>query len=301
MKQVFISYQHDDGDFADILIQKVKEAGFSTWIDNDQLQAGTDWREGIDYAIKASCALIVIMSPAAKASEYVTYEWAFAWGTGIKVVPVVYKQTPLHPRLETLHYLNFISRIARPWEKLIDSLNEAAQLSAIALQAQILHSANTVQKTPEQWLETGDILYELEEYDKAIEAYEEALHLEPNNAQIHKKKGAVLTSLKQYRDALVSYKQATRLQPDFIEAYLAQCEPFTQLKRYKDALTVCEQAIRLDPDSANAYNGKGNALGSLKRNEEALVAFEQAVRLDPDLAIAYQNKQLLLNILQKKD
>ena len=84
MKQVFISYQHDDGDFADVLIQKVKEAGFPTWIDNDQLQAGTDWREGIDHAIKASCALIVIMSPAAKASEYVTYEWAFAWGQASK-------------------------------------------------------------------------------------------------------------------------------------------------------------------------------------------------------------------------
>ena len=27
MKHVFISYQHEDGDFADVLIQKVKDAG----------------------------------------------------------------------------------------------------------------------------------------------------------------------------------------------------------------------------------------------------------------------------------
>lgn len=74
MKHVFISYQHEDGDFADVLISKVKEAGFITWIDTDQLRAGTKWREEIDQAIKFACALIVIMSPAAKASEYVTYE-----------------------------------------------------------------------------------------------------------------------------------------------------------------------------------------------------------------------------------
>ena len=93
----------------------MKEAGFPTWIDNDQLKAGTDWREEIDHAIKEAFALIVIMSPAAQVSVYVTYEWAFAWGAGIKVIPVVYKETTLHPRLEALHYLNFTSRTVRPW------------------------------------------------------------------------------------------------------------------------------------------------------------------------------------------
>src|SRR5438132_10941316 len=106
MKHIFISYKHDDGgDFADLLIYKIKEAGFETWVDSDRLHAGEDWRVEIDRAIKNACALIVIMTPGAQASEYVTYEWAFAWGAGIKVVPVLYKETKLHPRLETLHYL----------------------------------------------------------------------------------------------------------------------------------------------------------------------------------------------------
>jgi tetratricopeptide (TPR) repeat protein len=290
MKQVFISYQREDGDFADVLNREVKGAGYNTWIDNDQMRAGTDWREEIDHAIKASCALIVIMSPAAKDSEYVTYEWAFAWGAGIKVIPVVYKQTPLHPRLKTLHYLNFTNRTARPWEKLVDSLKDAALLSATTQQTQTPHSANTIQRTSEQWLETGAILHELEEYNKALEAYEKALHLDQNKAEIYKKKGDTLTCLKQYLDALISYKQATRLQPDFIEAYIAQCEPFTQLKRYKDALTLSEQAIRLDPNNILAYKKKGNALDNLKQYEEALTAYEQALHLDPNDALAYKKK-----------
>ena len=42
----------------------------------------------IDLSIKNAFALIVIMTPEAKASEYVTYEWAFAWGVVVKVIPV---------------------------------------------------------------------------------------------------------------------------------------------------------------------------------------------------------------------
>ena len=65
------------------------------------------------------------MTPAAKASEYVTYEWAFAWGAGIKVIPILLKETELHPRLETLQNLDFTNRNARPWDALIELLHEA--------------------------------------------------------------------------------------------------------------------------------------------------------------------------------
>jgi hypothetical protein len=65
------------------------------------------------------------MTPEAKASEYVTYEWAFAWGAGIKVIPVLLKRTELHPRLESLQYLDFTNRTARPWDALIELLGEA--------------------------------------------------------------------------------------------------------------------------------------------------------------------------------
>ena len=299
MKQVFISYQHDDEDFADILIQKVKEAGYSTWIDNDQLQAGTDWREGIDHAIKASCALIVIMSPAAKASEYVTYEWAFAWGAGVKVIPIVYKQTPLHPRLETLHYLNFTSHTAHPWERLLESLKKVAQTPATIPQPQAPLPSNVSQTTPEQWSQTGDIFSELHEYDNALEAYEEALQHDPNNARILKKKGDTLTELKQYRDALICYKISVRLQPNFIEAYIAQCEPLEKLEQFKDALAICEQALHLDPNNADVYTRKGMALSSLNRNEEALAAYERALHLDPNNIDAWLGKLLVLTTLNR--
>src|SRR5437764_14170014 len=127
MKHVFISFKHEDLDFAENVISRLEKVGFSTWAD-DKLRAGDDWRTTIDLAIKNAFALVVIMTPEAKASEYVTYEWAFAWGAGVKVIPVLLRPTELHPRLEALQYLDFTSRLVRPWDALLNVVKNAASI-----------------------------------------------------------------------------------------------------------------------------------------------------------------------------
>ncbi len=71
------------------------------------------------------------MSPEARSSEYVTYEWAFAYGIGLKIIPILYKDTKLHPRLEALQYLDFTSRTSRPWDALIEVINITSRLPAL--------------------------------------------------------------------------------------------------------------------------------------------------------------------------
>ncbi len=124
MAHVFISYVHEDGDFASLLITEIKSAGFRSWIDSEQIRVGKDWRREIDQAINDSFALIVIASPEAKASEYVTYEWAYAIGVGVEIIPIMLRPTELHPRLEVLQYLDFTHREQRPWDRLIRRLHE---------------------------------------------------------------------------------------------------------------------------------------------------------------------------------
>jgi HEAT repeat protein len=128
---LFTSYAHIDGDFAEVLIQQIDKAGFKTWIDSEQLRAGEDWRQAIDDAIRNSFAIIVVMTPDAKVSEYVTYEWACGWGAGVKVIPILLKSTKLHPRLEALQFLDFTNRNARPWEKLFQEIQNVNSKQAI--------------------------------------------------------------------------------------------------------------------------------------------------------------------------
>jgi len=121
----FISHSGSDGDFAELLKLRMAEQGYAAWVDTDRLGPGLDWREEIDKAIRQSRALIAVMSVEARGSEYVTYEWAFAWGAGVKIIPIMLKETPLHPRLATLQYLDFTNRTARPWQRLFAALAEA--------------------------------------------------------------------------------------------------------------------------------------------------------------------------------
>jgi HEAT repeat protein len=126
MPRVFISYCHADVDFADVVRARIQSAGLESWIDLEGLRAGEDWRQDIDQGIRDSIALITIMTPAAKASPYVTYEWAFALGAGLPVVPLLLSPTELHPRLSALQYLNFTQRETRPWPALLERLQTAA-------------------------------------------------------------------------------------------------------------------------------------------------------------------------------
>jgi hypothetical protein len=122
MGHIFISYDHEDIDFAENVKHEIENAGFTAYMDKDGLHAGDNWRREIDQAIRESSALIVIMTPNAKNSEYVNYEWAFAFGAGRKVIPLLRKSTEKHPRLEDIQYRDFTGSGTRPWDKLIEDL-----------------------------------------------------------------------------------------------------------------------------------------------------------------------------------
>ncbi len=101
MANVFISYSSKDTRQMMAMREQLVRGGFRPWVDPEP-RPGNDWRFAIDEAIRASDAMVVIVTPNATDSVYVTYEWAAALAWGITVVPVVFAPSSLHPRLETL-------------------------------------------------------------------------------------------------------------------------------------------------------------------------------------------------------
>src|SRR5262245_43740327 len=124
MGQVFISYASDDMVFMDLARMKLKEAGIQVWIDQSGVRAGDEWRQALDDAISSSQVVLAVITPESFKSAYVTYEWAFALGKGIKVIPVLYKGNTgdIHPRLAVLQYLDFRDTRAMPWDRLFKEI-----------------------------------------------------------------------------------------------------------------------------------------------------------------------------------
>lgn len=125
MSTVFLSYSTKDHHFADLAELKLANANIKLWRDKSQLEAGNDWRAGIESAISGSLAILVALSPRSAESSYVTYEWAYALGKGKLVIPLRIEESWVHPRLKILQYFDFSHQLAQPWESLIERIRGA--------------------------------------------------------------------------------------------------------------------------------------------------------------------------------
>ena len=124
MPQVFLSYSTKDHVFAELAGIKLAEAGISLWRDQGQLRAGRDWRSGIERGIAESLAVVVALSDNSTASPYVTFEWAYGLGKGKPVIPLKLSNCDVHPRLQTIQYLDFSIPGALPWASLSERVRE---------------------------------------------------------------------------------------------------------------------------------------------------------------------------------
>lgn len=120
----FLSYSTKDYFFAELMEIKLSEAGIDLWRDQGNLVAGTDWKQGIENGISTSIAVIVALSQYSTESSFVTYEWAYAIGKGKPVIPLKISHCQMHPRLESIQYLDFTVPSSLPWGLLIERIKE---------------------------------------------------------------------------------------------------------------------------------------------------------------------------------
>ena len=140
-------------------------------------------------------------------------------------------------------------------------------------------------------LTIGKEYYAAGRYTESLDAYEQAIRLDPNLVKAYVGKGVALEGLKRYEEAINACEQVIRLDPNNPLGYVGKSSVLYQLKRYIESLDACEQAIRLDPNCVIAYAGKSHVLKGLGRYTESLDAYEQAIRLDPNYALSYGDSQ----------
>jgi hypothetical protein len=141
MTIVFLSYSRDDHFFAELATIKLAEAKIHLWRDQGELRPGTDWRNAIEKGISDSAAVVVALSASSADSSYVTYEWAYALGKGKPVIPIKLADCLIHPKLETIQYLDFSVPGALPWGSLIERIREIETDDDSAAPAGVLESA----------------------------------------------------------------------------------------------------------------------------------------------------------------
>lgn len=147
----------------------------------------------------------------------------------------------------------------------------------------------------------GTALHAMGRFEDAALSYERALALNPEDAQALNNLGVTLKELKRYDDALFSYDRALALWPDYYEAHNNRGNVFQEQGEYKTALKCFDRAIAIEPGFTDAHCNRGIALHGLERFQDALDSYDRALALSPDFAEAYHNRAITLFKLGRWD
>ena len=87
---VFMSYSRRDNEVMWRIVRFLRGKGIKVWVDNEKLIPGTPiWEEEVENAIFSAGAVIVVMSPDAKGSEWVRREISYADQYRKRIFPVL--------------------------------------------------------------------------------------------------------------------------------------------------------------------------------------------------------------------
>lgn len=107
---VFISYSRRDEAITRRIVAYLRKKGIKVWVDNEKLIPGTPiWEEEIEKAITGASAIIVVLSPDSKNSEWVRREITLTEQYGKQIFPVLVKgdeNTSISLRLITRQFVD---------------------------------------------------------------------------------------------------------------------------------------------------------------------------------------------------
>ncbi|MCJ7734417.1 MAG: TIR domain-containing protein [Anaerolineales bacterium] len=108
MADIFISYSRKDIAFARLLHKALRDSGFETWIDWQDIPPSADWLEEVYDAIEGADSFVFIISPTAVRSEICEKEIAHAVKNNKRLIPIVIDQIDPQMVPASLTPLNWI-------------------------------------------------------------------------------------------------------------------------------------------------------------------------------------------------
>lgn len=156
---------------------------------------------------------------------------------------------------------------------------------------EVVKYADKIQKMnpldAETWYLLGDTFQELDDMERAIDAYENACSLEPASGNLILSLISAYEKNGNYGKALEKAKEFLYLQPGnyFVNIIISQI--CSQLENWEEALKYITEAIKTVPEMSPLYLHKSSFLLHLKEVKKAKLALQEGIEKtdDPDGAL----------------
>jgi protein O-mannosyl-transferase len=159
---------------------------------------------------------------------------------------------------------------------------------------------HTLKVTDYNWLiynHRGASYYSLGNYMQAIEDFNKAIKIKPDDAAPYYNRGMTYNSLGNYRQAIEDCDKAIEIKPSNADAYINRSIAYNGIGNYRRAIENLNKAIEIRPGYASAYVNRGNAYRSLGNYKQAMEEYNMAIRLKDDFALTYHNRGTLYAML----
>src|SRR6266542_3730559 len=143
-----MSYSRKDEDVMRLIAKFLRTQGIKVWVDNEKLIPGTPiWEDEVERGIKSAAAIVVILSPDSKNSEWVKRETSLADQHHKRIFPVLVggdENTSISLRLINRQYVD----LREMSEKRLKSLSDALSFYIQELMQQEQNNVAEIVKKP---------------------------------------------------------------------------------------------------------------------------------------------------------
>jgi suppressor of G2 allele of SKP1 len=115
---------------------------------------------------------------------------------------------------------------------------------------------------------SANSLFVDEDFERALERYNEAIEMDPNVADFYEKRSACHLKLENNTDAIDDANTAIKLNPKSATAYLRRGMAYFALEEYESAKSSFEQGLKIDPQNSQLKTWLRKANAELDHEQE---------------------------------
>lgn len=169
-------------------------------------------------------------------------------------------------------------------------------------QVQIEHIKNNIELMPDKsisYLLLGDLYYQQDRFEDAVENYLNSLKVMPDNFGAHVNLGMVLRHMGRYDEAVRRFEEALRINPYDPIVYINLGVVFKEQGKIDEAIRHCTRALKIRPDFATAHRELGDIMTEKGMLVEAVGEYQKALELSPVDAATHNSLGIALAIQGK--
>ena len=142
--------------------------------------------------------------------------------------------------------------------------------------------------TAEDYLSLGLTFRQRRDFEKAINAYDKVIELDPEDMRAYRSRGFAKRASEDISGAIADFDKVIELDPEDIRAYRSRGFAKRSSGDISGAIADFDKVIELDPEDMRAYRSRGFAKRSSGDISGAIADFDKVVELDPEDIRSYR-------------